>query len=135
MFKTRDRGHRLYQGVTPQVIDPAQNASNNNAYAMIRTEVNHFKSNFPIITHQAASVPQEVLMGNAQNTVVTNTSNTQDTKLIEKNGRLISCLSVFSPVPNTIVMGTLLHFFPPNSRMKHSKCFRLRSQRRTKQAS
>ena len=71
--------------------------ANINALTTIKAEIAHFKgaqvSNTP--RTDPVTVPKEVVTGNDHNTVITNTSTTQDASLIEKNDRLISLLSIY----------------------------------------
>ena len=77
------------------------NKANINALTTIKAEIARFKgaqvSNTP--RTGPVTVPKEVVTGNDHNTVITNTSTTQDASLIEKNDRLISLLSIYFAKP------------------------------------
>ena len=79
------------------------NKANINALTTIKAEIARFKgaqvSNTPRTDPVTVPVPKEVVAGNDHNTVITNTSTTQDASLIEKNDRLISLLSIYFSKP------------------------------------
>ena len=79
---------------------------------MIKREVDRFKSTLPALPQNtdSAPVPHEVMTGNDANTVVTN--NTNETKLVEKNDRLISFLSVFFSRPQYDRNGDISSLIP-----------------------